>query len=140
MKMDPPPTEYEEVLNDNPWREGRVGMVIIGLFFGVFGLWAMFAPLDAGVVAVGEVTVSGNRQVIQHREGGVISRVAVREGDHVDANQILIELAAIELESQERTLAVQAIELEASRERLLAEASRSQVVQRPSSWEALPEH
>jgi HlyD family secretion protein len=140
MKMDPPPTEYEEVLNDNPWREGRVGMVIIGLFFGVFGLWAMFAPLDAGVVAVGEVIVSGNRQVIQHREGGVISRVAVREGDHVEANQVLIELAAVELESQERTLAVQAIELEASRERLLAEAARSQVVQRPSTWEALPEH
>lgn len=138
MKMEPPPTDYEALMNDNPWREGRIGVVVLALFFGVFGLWAAFAPLDAGVVAVGEVIVSGNRQVMQHREGGVISRVAVREGDHVQEGQILIELSAVELTAQERALAGQAIELEASRERLLAEAARSDEVQRPASWDSLP--
>jgi HlyD family secretion protein len=138
MKMEPPPTEYEAVMNDNPWREGRLGVVILAIFFGVFGLWAAFAPLDAGVVAVGEVIVSGNRQVVQHREGGVISSVAVREGDHVEEGQILLELSAVELTAQERALAGQGIELEASRERLLAEAARSTQVQRPASWAALP--
>lgn len=138
MKMEPPPTDYEALMNDNPWREGRLGVVVLAIFFGVFGLWAAFAPLDAGVVAVGEVIVSGNRQVVQHREGGVISRVAVREGDHVREGQILLELSAVELAAQERALAGQAIELEASRERLLAEAARSDVVQRPASWDSLP--
>lgn len=138
MKMEPPPTDYEALMNDNPWREGRMGVVVLTLFFGVFGLWAAFAPLDAGVVAVGEVIVSGNRQVVQHREGGVISSVAVREGDHVQQGQILLELSAVELAAQERALAGQSIELEASRERLLAEASRSEQVQRPASWESLP--
>jgi HlyD family secretion protein len=138
MKMEPPPTDYEEVLNDNPWREGRLGVVVLALFFGVFGLWAAFAPLDAGVVAVGEVIVSGNRQVVQHREGGVISHIAVREGDHVAANQVLIELSAVELTAQERALAGQVIELEASRERLIAEGARRQQVTRPASWDALP--
>ncbi|OQW58954.1 MAG: hypothetical protein A4S17_11540 [Proteobacteria bacterium HN_bin10] len=136
--MEPPPTDYEEVLNDNPWREGRLGVVVLALFFGVFGLWAAFAPLDAGVVAVGEVIVSGNRQVVQHREGGVISHIAVREGDHVAANQVLIELSAVELTAQERALAGQVIELEASRERLIAEGARRQQVTRPASWDALP--
>lgn len=138
MKMEPPPTDYERLMNDNPWREGRIGMVILAIFFGVFGVWAAFAPLDAGVVAVGEVIVSGNRQVLQHREGGVISRVAVREGDHVQQGQILIELSAVELAAQERALAGQSIELEASRERLLAEASRRDELQRPASWDSLP--
>lgn len=138
MKMEPPPTDYERLMNDNPWREGRIGMVILAIFFGVFGVWAAFAPLDAGVVAVGEVIVSGNRQVVQHREGGVISRVAVREGDHVQQGQILIELSAVELAAQERALAGQSIELEASRERLLAEASRRDELQRPASWDSLP--
>lgn len=138
MKMEPPPTDFAELMNDNPWREGRMGVVVLAIFFGVFGLWAAFAPLDAGVVAVGEVIVSGNRQVVQHREGGVISRVAVAEGDHVQQGQILIELSAVELAAQERALAGQAIELEASRERLLAEASRSDHVQRPASWDSLP--
>jgi HlyD family secretion protein len=137
MKMEPPPTEFE-ALNDNPWREGRLGVVVLAIFFGVFGLWAALAPLDAGVVAVGEVIVSGNRQVVQHREGGVISSVAVHEGDHVEEDQILIELSAVELRAQERALAGQSIELEASRERLLAEAARAGRVQRPESWAALP--
>lgn len=138
MKMEPPPTDYEELANDNPWREGRIGVVVLAIFFGVFGIWAAFAPLDAGVVAVGEVIVSGNRQVVQHREGGVISRIVVLEGDHVQAGQVLIELSAVELAAQERALSGQAIELEASRERLLAEAARRNDVARPASWASLP--
>lgn len=124
--------------DDGPWAEGRIGLTAIALFFGVFGLWAAFAPLDAGVVAAGEVKVSGNRQVVQHRDGGVISRLAVREGDHVQANQILVELSAVELAAQERGLAAQAIELEASRERLIAESARRDEVTRPPSWDSLP--
>lgn len=139
MMVHPPPVAAEELYDDNPWLEGRLGALIIGIFFGVFGLWAAFAPLDAGVVATGEVKVAGNRQVIQHREGGVVSRVFVREGDHVEANQIMVELSAVELAAQERALAGQAIELEASRERLLAEAGRRDTVERPQSWVSLPE-
>lgn len=138
MIVQPPPVAAEEVLNDDPWLEGRLGVIVISLFFGVFGLWAAFAPLDAGVMAVGEVKVAGNRQVVQHREGGVVSHVAVREGDHVVANQILLELSAVELAAQERALAGQSIELEASRQRLLAEAAHSNDVTRPDSWAELP--
>ncbi len=128
----------EQAKDDGPWIEGRIGLIAITLFFGVFGLWAALAPLDAGVVATGEVKVAGNRQVVQHRDGGVISRLAVREGDHVEANQILVELSAVELAAQERGLAVQGIELEASRERLIAEGARLREIPRPASWEALP--
>lgn len=138
MMFEAVPKSAEEILSDDPWPEGRVGILLVALFFGVFGLWAAFAPLDAGVVAMGEVKVAGNRQVVQHREGGVISNVAVREGDHVEANQILVELSAIELAAQERALAGQAIELEASRERLLAESARSTIIERPASWANLP--
>jgi HlyD family secretion protein len=130
--------EVDSLLDDRPWREGRLGMIVIALFFGLFGAWAAFAPLDAGVVATGEVKVAGNRQVVQHRDGGVISRLAVREGDHVVANQILLELATFELAARERTLAGQLIELEASRERLIAEGAHRHVVPRPASWKDLP--
>lgn len=124
--------------DDGPWREGRVGLLLIGAFFGVFGLWAGCAPLDAAVVAAGEVKVAGSRQVVQHEAGGVISRIAVREGARVERGQILIELSAVELQAQERALAGQAIELEASRERLLAEGAGERTVKRPASWAALP--
>jgi HlyD family secretion protein len=124
--------------DDGAWREGRVGLWIVGLFFGVFGLWAAIAPLDAGVVAAGEVKVAGNRQVVQHPAGGVISRIAVVEGRHVRENEILIELSSVELGARERALAGQAIELEASRARLLAESTGSDEIVRPDGWAMLP--
>jgi HlyD family secretion protein len=123
---------------DGPWQEGRVGIFLIALFFGGFGLWAGFAPLDAGVVATGEVRVAGNRQVVQHPVGGVISQIFVREGARVEQGQILIELSAVELAAQERALAGQAIEFEASRERLIAESTGLQEMSRPASWATLP--
>ncbi|MGE0741146.1 MAG: HlyD family type I secretion periplasmic adaptor subunit [Hyphomonadaceae bacterium] len=123
---------------DDSASEARSGLTLIALFFGVFGLWAAFAPLDSGVVSAGEVKVSGNRQVVQHRDGGTVSRVAVREGDHVEAGQLLIELSDVELVAQERALASQSIELEASRERLLAEGAGRNTMQRPAAWAALP--
>jgi HlyD family secretion protein len=123
---------------DSPWQEGRIGLFLIALFFGGFGLWAGCAPLDAGVVATGEVKVAGNRQVVQHPTGGVISRIAVTEGARVRNGQILIELSAVELSAQERALAGQSIEYEASRERLLAESIGASEMRRPQSWETLP--
>lgn len=124
--------------HDSPSRDGVAGLFVIGLFFGVFGLWAAVAPLDAAVVAAGEVKVSGNRQVVQHREGGVISRVLVNEGDHVQSGQMLVELSASQLTAQEQALALQTIELQASRQRLLAESAGQRRIERPAAWQALP--
>lgn len=124
--------------DDGSGREGRAGLLLMAAFFGVFGLWAGCAPLDAAAVAAGEVKVAGSRQVVQHEAGGVISRIAVREGARVQRGQILIELSAVELQAQERALAGQAIELEASRERLLAEGAGATTVKRPAGWSALP--
>lgn len=123
---------------DDSASEARSGLTLLALFFGVFGLWAAFAPLDAAVVSVGEVKVSGNRQVVQHRDGGLVSRVAVREGDHVRAGQLLLELSDVELVAQERALSSQGIELEASRQRLLAEGAGRTEMERPEAWGALP--
>lgn len=62
-----------EAANDHlerPHREARVGLIIAGAFFlGLLG-WAAVIPLDAGAIADGVVPVSGNRQAVQHRDGG----------------------------------------------------------------------
>ncbi len=65
---------------DDPRREVRVGaMIVIGFFVILLG-WAAFAPLDAAVNAPGVIAVSGNRQSVQHRDGGVVTAIHVREG------------------------------------------------------------
>ena len=57
----------------NPRREIRRGLLIAGCFFGVLLGGAALIPLHAGTVAQGIVSVSGSRQLVQHREGGILS-------------------------------------------------------------------
>ncbi len=73
------------------------------------------------MVAAGVVVVSGNRQTVQHRDGGVVSRLAIKEGDQVVSGQMLIELGAPELVAQEQALLSQVVDLQMQRARLTAE-------------------
>ncbi|MEL6437562.1 MAG: biotin/lipoyl-binding protein, partial [Pseudomonadota bacterium] len=68
------------------------GYVTLFLAFGVFGTWASTAPLASGVIASGAVDVQSSSKSIQHLEGGIISRIAVEEGDIVDVGDVLVEL------------------------------------------------
>jgi len=78
-----------------PFATGRVlrlsASVIIG-FLIVFALWAMIVPLDSAVMAQGVVAVESKRKKVQHLEGGILERVAVRDGDTVKAGQVLAVL------------------------------------------------
>ena len=105
----------------NPLREIRTGAAIAIAFFVVFLGWAAFVPLDAGAHATGQIAVLGNRQTVQHRDGGIITAIRVREGQHVRAGAVLIELSAPELKASERALTSDYLTLLAQRARLMAE-------------------
>ncbi|MCX8477116.1 MAG: HlyD family type I secretion periplasmic adaptor subunit [Sphingomonas sp.] len=112
----------------DPRGDIRIGAVIAALFFVVFLGWAMFARLDAAAYATGTLVVSGQRQAVQHRDGGVVGKIYVHEGQRVERGQLLMQLAAAEVQAQERALASQAIRLLAQRARLEAEQlGRSQI-------------
>ncbi|KQU57213.1 secretion protein HylD [Sphingomonas sp. Leaf339] len=105
----------------DPTSDIRTGTIVALLFFiGLIG-WAAFARLDAAAHAAGQLVVSGQRQAVQHRDGGVVGRIMVHEGQHVRRGQTLIALAAPEVQAQERALASNTIRLLAQRARLLAE-------------------
>lgn len=78
-------------------RISRLGLLIIAVAFGGFGLWAALAPLHGAVIASGAVKVDDNRKTVQHSEGGIIKEIYVREGDYVkrDAPLILLDDAEI---------------------------------------------
>lgn len=114
-----PGTDLQEA--DDPRRDIRIGAVIGFLFFVVLLGWAALAPLDAGVYAQGSIAVSGNRQSVQHRQGGTVGAIRVREGQKVRAGETLIEMAAPDLRATERALTSEYFSLVAQRERLLAE-------------------
>ncbi|KXU31010.1 secretion protein HylD [Sphingobium sp. 22B] len=110
-----------EIIDDRPERDMRAGMIIAALFFVLFLGWAAFARLDAAAYAPGRLTVSGQRQSVQHRDGGVVGAIFVKEGQHVSQGQPLMELASAEVRAQARIFGAQYIELKAQRARLIAE-------------------
>ena len=106
---------------DDPRLDIRIGATIVVLFFVILLGWAAFAPLDAAVPAQGVIAISGNRQTVQHREGGVVTAINIREGQRVSAGDVLIEMAAPDLKAQERALTSDYLTNLAQRARLMAE-------------------
>lgn len=108
-------------LDDSPRRALWAGAIIGFLFFVVLVGWAAVARLDAAAYGQGQVSVSGNRQTVQHRDGGVVEALDVQDGQHVQHGQILIRLVAAEVAAQERAYANTVIDLQAQKARLEAE-------------------
>jgi len=115
-------------LDDSPSHALRIGVAISIFFFVILVGWAAFARLDAAAAGEGQVTVSGNRQTVQHRDGGIVEQLLVREGRHVEAGQILIRLQGAEVAATERALAASVIDLQAQRARLESEVRGGGIV------------
>ena len=81
-----------ESLPSDTTRITRFGLWAVGAGFGGFLLWAAFAPLDEGVPSSGVVSVDTKRKAVQHLQGGIVREVLVREGQLVEANQVVIRL------------------------------------------------
>lgn len=124
-------------VTDSARLELVIGGAVIILFFVVFLGWAALAPLDQGVFAHGQISITGSRQSVQHREGGVVSALRVSEGDHVRQGQVLIELSSGELRATERGVAGQVVSLLATRARMIAERDRLTAVPSPAEFGAL---
>lgn len=99
----------------------RVGLVVVGVALGGFATWAATAPLDSAVVTAGIVSVDSKRKVVQHREGGIVSQIMVKEGDTVQAGAVLAMLQDATAQSQQQTLRSQLDGKLAELARLVAE-------------------
>lgn len=58
----------------------------------VFGIWAYFSDIVEVSTGSGKVIPSSREQVIQSLEGGILANLTVREGDIVEAGQVLAQL------------------------------------------------
>lgn len=122
--------------DEDPTRDSRIGYGIAILFFVLLVGWAAIARLDAAALAPGKLVVDGQRQTIQHREGGTVGQILIREGQRVDRDQILFRLSAADVVAQERALSSQAITLLAQRARIQAEQAGSGKIVTPREFAA----
>lgn len=90
------------------------------LVFGVGG-WAAQAKLSGAVITQGQVAVSQQVKLIQHRDGGIVSEIAVKNGDHVRKGDVLIRLDETQTRVELTILRGQLQQFQAMRARLVAE-------------------
>ncbi|MFY0619778.1 HlyD family type I secretion periplasmic adaptor subunit [Shimia sp.] len=98
-----------------------LGIVSLLVFVFGFGAWAVGTEIAGAIVASGRVEVDRNRQVVQHIDGGIITEIAVDEGDQVTQGQLLLLLDDVDLLSELVVTEGQLWELMARRGRLEAE-------------------
>lgn len=108
-------------LHQNPVRARSILYVVAGALI-VLLIWAAFAEIDE--VTRGEAKVIPTRQVqvIQSLDGGVVSSIEVKEGDTVEAGQLLVRLDATRSTSSLRENEIEYIVLQAKAARLTAVA------------------
>ncbi|MEI8608177.1 HlyD family type I secretion periplasmic adaptor subunit [Enterovibrio norvegicus] len=109
------------------------GFAIIALFFGTFGVWAVFSKLDGASIAPGIVTINSQRKTVQHLEGGIIARLTVAEGDTVEKGQTLIMLDDTQARSQLELLVNNKRNAQAREARLIAERDNIKGIVFPQS-------
>lgn len=100
-----------------------IGLSILLVWAGGFGVWAGIAPLEGAVVAPGTFVATGQNKQIQHFEGGIVSEMLVREGDTVSPEQLLIRLDDTAARAKLRRLVLRRYRLLAMQARLDAEVN-----------------
>lgn len=99
----------------------KVGLMVLGLGFGGFLLWAGVAPLDEGVPTSGMVSIDTKRKAVQHLSGGLVAEVLVKEGQVVHAGEPLLRIDHATSQANYETVRQHYVTLRAMEGRLLAE-------------------
>ena len=115
------------------------GWLIIAIFFGGIGSWAVTAPLNGAVVGNAVVKVDGNRKSVQHLDGGIVKELRVKEGDKVDAGEILVVLDETQAQAEYDVLSQQYMVLRATEVRLLTELDHGSELVMPQDLKARQE-
>lgn len=63
-------------------------------------IWATFTDIKEKAVTFGEVIPESGVHAIQHFEGGIIQNIAVRNGEEVPANALLIQLDTTSIQAE----------------------------------------
>ncbi len=101
----------------------RTGYALITLVLVTVLGWGVFAEIAGAVLASGRVAVESGPKRIQHKDGGVVSAVLVREGERVKSGQVLARLDATTVGAQNAVLDNQIAQARMRKARLEAEIS-----------------
>ncbi len=97
-----------------------ISVLALALVAGVGG-WAATTELSSAIIAGGVVVVDDNVKKVQHLTGGIVGELKVKEGDRVEAGQVLIRLDGTTVRANLAIVESTLAQLYARRARLQAE-------------------
>nr|WP_256122531.1 HlyD family type I secretion periplasmic adaptor subunit [Enterobacter pasteurii] len=102
----------------------RIVFCIMG-FLLLFALWASFFSIDEVTKGNGKVIPSSREQIIQSLDGGILQRINVKEGQIIQAGEIVAQLDSIRIASNFEEFEAKYHALLAQQARLSAEGNDS---------------
>jgi len=125
------------VLEENP-KQFRWVIFFWVFTLSLFLLWASFSPIDEIVRGDGKVVPSGDNQMIQHLEGGILEDILVKEGESVKADQVLLKINNLKSASTYESMGYKAAQLRAKMVRLKAEVLNGEFSPTPEDTKEIP--
>jgi len=55
-------------------------------------MWGHFTQINGAVIAAGRVVAQGKPKTVQHLDGGIVREIHVKDGDRVEASDVLLQL------------------------------------------------
>ena len=95
-------------------------LVIAALVLGIGG-WTVTAKLAGAVISADQVIVDDNLKAVQDRDGGIVSDIPIREGDVVEAGQVILRLDDVQSRAELSIMRSQMLELAIRKARIVAE-------------------
>ena len=90
--------------------------------------WAYVTELDVVIRGQGKTISEGKNQMVQSAESGVITKSFVREGDKINAGDLLFEIDLIDLKGQIDQVQDRIAMLQVKKDRLIAESGNDDFV------------
>ncbi|MCB9776809.1 MAG: HlyD family type I secretion periplasmic adaptor subunit [Nitrospiraceae bacterium] len=108
------------------------GMAIIFVLVGGIGGWAAVQEISGAVIAPGLIVVETKAKRVQHQEGGIVKEILVRDGDIVQAGDLLVKLDDTVVNANLAMITSEMGELAAQEVRLIAERDGAVLMQYPT--------
>ncbi len=106
------------------------GLFLTALLAFLFG-WSAWMEVSGAVISPGAIVVETNVKTLKHKEGGIVSEILVRNGDLVEAGDLLLRLDDAVTRANLAVVSKQLDELEATEARLIAERDGETVIEFP---------
>lgn len=110
------------------------GLSLTALLAGSLYGWGAAASIASAVIAPGLIVVDGSGKKVQHPTGGIVGNILVKNGDKVEAGQVVVKLDATQTRAALGVITSQQVQLEGRKARLEAERDQAKSVTFPAGY------